>query len=95
ENAAYFKEKVINLGFQVARTETPIIPMMIGDESLTFRFSKALIERGVFAQGIAFPTVAQGKARIRAIVTAEDAKDELDRALTIIDEEAKKLNILD
>lgn len=95
ENAAYFKEKVISLGFQVARTETPIIPIMIGDEALTFRFSKALIKQGVFAQGIAFPTVAKGKARIRAIITAEHTKEELDRALTIIEEEAKKLNILD
>ncbi|WP_458420108.1 glycine C-acetyltransferase [Bacillus pumilus] len=95
ENAAYFKEKVVSLGFQVAPTETPIIPIMIGDEALTFRFSKALIERGVFAQGIAFPTVAKGKARIRAIITAEHTKEELDRALTIIEEEAKKLNILD
>lgn len=95
ENAAYFKEKVISLGFQVAPTETPIIPIMIGDEALTFRFSKALIEQGVFAQGIAFPTVAKGKARIRAIITAEHTKEELDRALTIIEEEAKKLNILD
>ncbi|PRS65952.1 glycine C-acetyltransferase [Bacillus pumilus] len=95
ENAAYFKEKVIGLGFEVAPTETPIIPMMIGDEALTFRFSKALIEHGVFAQGIAFPTVAKGKARIRAIITAEHTKEELDRALTIIEEEAKKLNILD
>ncbi|MER0140044.1 glycine C-acetyltransferase [Bacillus safensis] len=95
ENAAYFKEKVISLGFQVAPTETPIIPIMIGDEALTFRFSKALIKRGVFAQGIAFPTVAKGKARIRAIITAEHTKEELDRALTIIEEEAKKLNILD
>ncbi|MFS0654811.1 glycine C-acetyltransferase [Bacillus sp. 179-C3.3 HS] len=95
ENAAYFKEKVMALGFHIAPTETPIIPIMVGDEALTYRFSNALMERGVFAQGIAFPTVAKGKARIRAMITAEHTKEELDRALTIIEEEAKKLKILD
>ena len=75
-------------------SETPITPIIIGDGKKTMEFSKALFDAGVMATGIAFPTVAEGKARIRTIMTSEHTKDQLDQALGTLEKTAKKLEIL-
>ncbi|HUQ77916.1 MAG TPA: glycine C-acetyltransferase [Patescibacteria group bacterium] len=80
-NTNRFKAELIRLGFDTGRSETPITPVMMGDPDTAGRFSQRLIEEGVFAQPVVFPTVAIDKARIRTIVTAAHADTQLDRAL--------------
>jgi glycine C-acetyltransferase len=67
---------------------------MVGDAALAHRFSRELFEEGVLATGIGFPTVAQGKARVRTIVAATHTRGELDRALEIFSRVGKRLEIL-
>ncbi|MBA2717648.1 MAG: glycine C-acetyltransferase [Chloroflexi bacterium] len=80
-NTKRFKAELARLGFDTGRSETPITPVMMGDPETAGRFSQRLIEEGVFAQPVVFPTVAIDKARIRTIVTAAHADAQLDRAL--------------
>ncbi|PKK93604.1 MAG: 8-amino-7-oxononanoate synthase [Tenericutes bacterium HGW-Tenericutes-6] len=94
DNARYFKEKLAKLGFDLGHSETPITPIMIGDEALTMKFSKTLLERGVFVSGIVFPTVQKGMGRIRCMVSALHTKEQLDQAVHIIYETAKDMNLL-
>ena len=75
-------------------TETPITPIIIGDGRKAMEFSRALFDEGVMATGIAFPTVPEGKARIRAIVTSEHTRAQLDRALETMERVAKRMGIL-
>lgn len=81
ENARFFKDGLNRLGFDTGRSETPITPVIIGDEALALQFSDRLLEAGVFAQGIAFPTVPRGRARVRTIVTSAHARADLEQAL--------------
>ncbi|MEM5015206.1 glycine C-acetyltransferase [Metabacillus indicus] len=94
ENAKFFKKGLEDLGFDTGKSETPVTPVIVGDEALSHQFSDKLREYGVFAQGIAFPTVAKGQARVRTIVTAEHSTEELQQALDIFEKAAKELNIL-
>ncbi|NTU26604.1 glycine C-acetyltransferase [Bacillus tequilensis] len=94
ENTAYFKSMLVKMGLTLTQSETPILPILIGDEGAANAFSDQLLSRGVFAQSIVFPTVAKGKARIRTIITAEHSKEELDQALEIIEKTAKELQLL-
>lgn len=81
DNTRYFKAGLGELGFDTGASETPITPLMIGDEGGAMRFSEMLFEAGVFAVGIAYPTVPRGKARVRTIVTAGHTRDDLAQAL--------------
>ncbi|WP_202077253.1 glycine C-acetyltransferase [Caldalkalibacillus salinus] len=94
ENTRFFKEGLQSLGYETGKSETPITPVMIGDEAACMKFSDALFEEGVYAQGIAYPTVAKGNARIRTIVTARHTKEELEQALDAFEKVGRKLNIL-
>jgi len=76
------------------RIETPITPIIVGGAKTAHAFSSALFENGLLATGIGFPTVPEGKARIRTIVTATHSKDMLDRASAILTAVAKKMAIL-
>ena len=87
------------LGFNIGgkttpASETPITPIIIGDGRLTMEFSRELFKEGVLATGIAFPTVPEGKARVRTIMTATHTKDELTRALDVLARVGKKIGIL-
>ncbi len=93
-NTKFFKEGLKKLGFNTGVSETPITPVIVGDAALAHEFSCQLFQEGVFAQGIGFPTVPQGKARIRTIVTATHPQEELQRALGILEKVAKKLKII-
>jgi glycine C-acetyltransferase len=98
-NTRYFKAELGRIGFNIGgvttpASETPITPIIIGDGKKTMDFSKALFDAGVMATGIAFPTVAEGKARIRTIMTSEHTRDQLDQALDTLEKAAKKLGIL-
>ncbi len=93
-NTRFFKEGLKRLGFNTGLSETPITPVIVGDAALAHQFSRELFAAGVFAQGIGFPTVPEGKARIRTIVTATHTQEELTRALGILESVGKKLRII-
>ena len=94
ENTRFFKKGLAELGFNTGMSETPITPVMVGDAALAHQFSRELFEAGVFAMSIGFPTVAQGKARIRTIVTATHTRAELQQALETLGKVAKRLGIV-
>ncbi|MGV4320278.1 glycine C-acetyltransferase [Bacillus mojavensis] len=94
ENTHYFKSRLIQMGFTLTQSQTPILPILIGNEGAAKQFSDQLLSQGVFAQSIVFPTVAKGKARIRTIMTAEHTKEELGQALDAIEKTAKELQLL-
>jgi glycine C-acetyltransferase len=99
ENTRFWKKELANLGFNIGGTntpasETPITPIIIGDGRLTMEFSRGLFKEGVFGTGIAFPTVPEGKARIRTIMTATHTQDELGQALEVLNRVGKRMGIL-
>jgi glycine C-acetyltransferase len=81
ENTRFFKAGLQGLGFDIGISESPITPVIVGDGARAMTLSDKLFEKGVFAQGIGFPTVAPGKARVRTIVTATHTHDELQFAI--------------
>jgi glycine C-acetyltransferase len=93
-NTEFFKEGLKKSGFNTGISETPITPVIVGEAALAHEFSRQLFQQGVFAQGIGYPTVPQGKARIRTIVTATHTREELSRALQILEIVGKKLKII-
>ena len=93
-NTAHFKQRLQAAGFNTGDSETPITPILVGEAKTAHQFSRALFEEGLFATGIGFPTVPQGKARVRTIVTATHTLDQLDRAVEILTRVAKRMNIL-
>ena len=94
ENANYFKEKMSVLGFNTGNSETPITPIIIGEESKAIEFSKKLFEAGVFVSPIVFPTVPKGTGRVRCMVTAGHTKEQLDRAVEAFASVGKEMNII-
>lgn len=98
ENTRYFKKELGNLGFNIGgkntpASETPITPIIVGDSKLTMDFSRELFKEGVMATGIAFPTVAEGKARIRTIMSATHTREQLDQALETLKRVGKRMGI--
>jgi len=81
DNTRFFKSGLQSLGFDTGASESPITPVIVGDAALAMKLSDVLFDNGVFAQGIGFPTVPRGKARVRTIVTATHTRDELQFAL--------------
>jgi glycine C-acetyltransferase len=81
ENTRFFKDGLRRLGFDTGQSETPITPVIVGDEQRALALSDRLFDEGVFALGIVFPTVPRGKARVRTIVTAGHTGEHLERAL--------------
>jgi glycine C-acetyltransferase len=82
-NTESFKAGLHELGFDTGESQTPITPVITGDEERTQRFAARLFEEGVFCPAIVFPTVAKGSARVRTIVTADHTPDDLDEALEV------------
>lgn len=95
DNAHYFKQGLKNLSFDIGKSETPITPVMIGDEAKTMEFSKKLLENGVFVSAIVFPTVPKQTGRLRCMLSAEHTKENLDQALKVFEKVGKELNIID
>jgi glycine C-acetyltransferase len=93
-NTRHFKSGLRELGFDIGRSETPITPVMCGEAPVAMQLSDLLLERGVFAQGIGFPTVARGQARVRTIVCATHTYDQLDRALLAFEEAGTRLGLI-
>ncbi len=98
-NTHYFQEQLTHAGFDIGgrttpKSETPITPILIGDGRKTMEFSRAVFEQGVMATGIAFPTVPEGKARVRCIMTSEHTREQIDKALEILTGTAKRMELL-
>lgn len=94
QNAGYFKSGMQALGFNTGRTQTPIVPVMLGEAPLAQQFSKRLFEEGVFAMAIGYPTVPQGQARIRVMNSATHSRDDLDLALDIFAKVGRELGVI-
>ena len=93
-NTRRFKAELTRLGFDTGRSETPITPVMMGDPDVAGRFSDRLLDEGVFAQPVVFPTVAIDQSRLRTIVTAAHADEQLDLALTAFDRVGHELGLI-
>jgi len=94
ENTAFFKDGLRGLGFDTGISETPITPVIVGDEAKAMEFSDRLFALGVFALGIAFPTVPRGKARVRTIVTAGHTRAHLEEALAAFKRAGEELRLI-
>ena len=94
ENTRYFQSGLAQAGFATGDSETPITPIMVGEAATAHRFSAALFEEGLLATGIGFPTVPEGKARVRTIVTATHTQAQLDQALEILARIGKRMEIV-
>ncbi|WP_390501096.1 glycine C-acetyltransferase [Staphylococcus pseudintermedius] len=95
ENANYLKEGLSRLGFDTGQSETPITPVIIGDEKKTQQFSKRLMEEGIYVKSIVFPTVPRGTGRVRNMPTAAHTTDMLDQALEVYARVGKELGIIE
>ena len=94
ENGRYFKTEMKTLGFDTGVSVTPITPIMLGEVPLAKQFSSELFDEGVFAMALGFPTVPQGKARIRVMISAAHSKKDLDDGLEIFSRVGKKLGVI-
>jgi glycine C-acetyltransferase len=94
DNTHFFKAGLQTLGFDTGISESPITPVVVGDAALAMTLSDRLFDEGVFAQGIGFPTVPRGKARVRTIVTATHTREELQFALDSFNKVGTELGIL-
>jgi glycine C-acetyltransferase len=93
-NAEVFKNQMKAMGFDTGVTQTPIVPVMLGEATLAQQFSRRLFEEGVFAMAIGFPTVPQGKARIRVMNTAAHTQDDLEVGLAAFERVGKELGVI-
>lgn len=94
ENGDFLKEGLKKFGFHIGNSETPITPCMIGDEKVTQTFSKRLIEEGVYAKAIVYPTVPKGTGRIRNMPISTHTKEMLQFALKVYEKVGKELRVI-
>ncbi|MDR6552265.1 glycine C-acetyltransferase [Paenibacillus qinlingensis] len=94
DNANGFRASLQRLGFDTGASETPIIPIIVGDPAQTMRFSDRLLEEGIFAQGIVYPTVAMDKGRVRLIVTAQHTEADLAFALATLEKVGREFGLI-
>lgn len=93
-NTEYFKKGMVQLGFDIGRSQTPIVPVMLGEAPLAKEFSRRLFENGVFAMAIGFPTVPRGQARIRVMNTAAHSREDLDLGLAAFEKVGRELGAI-
>ena len=93
-NTRFFKAGLQNLGFNTGRSESPITPVIVGEAPRAMEMSDKLFQKGVFAQGIGFPTVARGQARLRTIVTATHTQEDLQYALDMFGTVGRELGVI-
>ncbi|ROX84460.1 glycine C-acetyltransferase [Enterococcus durans] len=94
ENAEYFKSELKKIGYDIGVSQTPITPVILGDETMTQRFSSKLIEQGIYVKPIVFPTVPLGSGRVRNMPTAEHTKEMLDQAIAVYLKVGKEMGII-
>ncbi|MEZ0335988.1 MAG: aminotransferase class I/II-fold pyridoxal phosphate-dependent enzyme, partial [Gemmatimonadales bacterium] len=94
DNARYFRERLLELGFKPVPGETPIIPVILGETAAAIRMSDLLLGEGVFVTGFGFPVVPQGQARVRCQISAAHTREDMDEALTAFGRVGKKLGLI-
>lgn len=94
ENTKYFRDKVQALGFNVLKGEHPIVPVMLGDAQKTQEMSKKLLEKGLYVVGLWFPVVPENTARLRFQISAAHTREQLDQALTILEQVGKEMQVI-
>lgn len=94
ENAEYFKSELKKIGYDIGVSQTPITPVILGDETMTQRFSSKLIEQGIYVKPIVFPTVPLGTGRVSNMPTAEHTKEMLDQAIAVYLKVGKEMGII-
>ena len=94
DNSKFFKAEMQKMGFDIGQSETPITPVMLGEARLAQEFSRELFSEGVFGTAIGFPTVPQGKARIRVMISAAHDRDDLGKGLDAFSRVGKKLGVI-
>jgi len=94
ENTWYFKKAMIDLGFDIGYSQTPITPVMAGESKEAMELSRQLFEEGLFAKPIVFPLVAKDKARVRINVTAQHTREDLDEAIAIFEKVGKRMKLI-
>ena len=93
-NATLFREGMQEMGFDTGHSQTPIVPVMLGEAPLAQAFSRQLFDEGVFAMAISFPTVPRGKARIRVMNSAAHSQADIAQALEIFGRVGKNLGVI-
>ncbi|MEC8967847.1 MAG: glycine C-acetyltransferase [Bacteroidota bacterium] len=94
ENTSYFKQKILDAGFEIKEGDSPIVPIMLYDAALSQQFADMLLEEGVYAIGFFYPVVAKGQARIRTQISAAHSKQHLDKAVNAFVKVGKKLGVI-
>jgi glycine C-acetyltransferase len=94
QNAKIFREGMNQMGFDTGHSQTPIVPVMLGEAPLAQQFSRRLFEEGVFAMAIGYPTVPQGKARIRVMNSAAHSADDIEQALDTFGRVGRELGVI-
>jgi glycine C-acetyltransferase len=94
ENTRAFKARMVELGFDTGLSQTPIVPVMLGDAKLAQQFSQHLFEEGVFAMAIGYPTVPHGKARIRVMASASHSDDDLAQGVAAFEKVGRELGVI-
>jgi glycine C-acetyltransferase len=94
ENAAYFREQLLALGFKPLPGETPIIPVILGETSAAIRMSGMLLDEGVFVTGFGYPVVPQGQARVRCQISAAHSRSDLEQALAAFQKVGRQLRLI-
>jgi len=94
DNAAWFRERLTSLGFQIPDGEHPIIPVMLGDATLAGRMAERLLDLGVYAIGFSYPVVPMGKARIRTQMCAGHTRAQLESAVAAFAQAGQELGII-
>jgi 7-keto-8-aminopelargonate synthetase-like enzyme len=93
-NATHLRNGLQELGFNTGRSETPVIPVILGDDTLTFQFWKALFDRGVFTNAAVRQAVAPGGSLLRTSVIATHTSEQIDRVLEVFDEVGRALQVI-
>jgi len=94
ENARYFREQLLALGFKPLAGETPIIPVILGETAAAIRMSDLLLAEGVFVTGFGYPVVPQGQARVRCQISATHTRADLDQALAAFRKVGRELRLI-
>ena len=94
ENARYFREQLVTLGFQPLPGDTPIVPVILGETAAAIRMSERLLAEGVFVTGFGYPVVPQGEARVRCQLSAGHSRADLDEALDAFSRVGKSLGLI-
>jgi glycine C-acetyltransferase len=94
ENTKYFKSKIISAGFDIKEGDSPIVPIMLYDASLSQKFADKLLEEGIYAIGFFYPVVPKGAARIRVQISAAHSREHLDKAINAFVKIGKELKVI-